>query len=539
MSSQRVEPSGLWEAFPDPETADNVRYNPDLETLRELAAEDEATTEFGSPAYVSEQRSRSADRTKNLVDHDFESADWEAMETSLEIATERDLVCLDRVVGRHPATSFLARLFVPTSYARIALAWGNLLESAEAIEPTRAAGAEPDLAAGREPDFQTLQLPEWDRDRRRRIRVLPDAGLTFVLGSDYTGEAKKSFLRLFMYEVKRQGGLGLHAGTKRLTIETDGEHEGAGGDGTETDPGDGGTETVGQAFLGLSATGKSTLTGHGCWLEAPEGAEMLQDDVAALLPDGQITGSEGRGLYIKTDGLDADEQPDLYRAATHESTVFENVCVDEDGTVDFHDDTLTSNGRAVVQRDCLASASEDVDLAEVDQVFFITRNPAMPPVARLSDEQAAVAFMLGESIQTSAGDPDAAGESIRVVGTNPFIVGPEGEEGNRFYDLVAANDVECFVLNTGHVGPEGEADVGVRESVSILVGAARGAIDWYHDETLDLDLPASVPGIDVETFYPPSHYDDYESELATLREERRAYLDSFDTLAEEIRAAVY
>ncbi len=507
MSSQRVEPSRLRDGFPDPAAADNVMYNPGFEALGGLAVDDETTTEYGSPAFVSEQRSRSADRTKNLDDHEFAAGDWEAIEDALEVAADRDLVCLDRQVGRHPETSYTCRLFVPSEYARIALAWGKLLEPAP---------------SGAEPDFQTLQLPEWDDERPRRIRVLPDEGMTFVLGSDYTGEAKKSFLRLYMYRAKQQGGLGLHAGTKRVRVAD----------------GSGDTETVGQAFLGLSATGKSTLTGHGCWLDAPEGAEMLQDDVAAMLADGQITGSEGQGLYIKTDGLDREEQPGLYAAATHESAVFENVWVDDDGTVDFDNDDLTTNGRAVIQRDCLDSASEDIDLAAVDQIFFITRNPLMPPIARLTDEQAAVAFMLGESIQTSAGDPDAAGESIRVVGTNPFIVGPEGEEGNRFYELIAANDVECYVLNTGHVGPA-KADIGVRESVTILVGAARGTIDWYHDETLDLDLPESVPGIDVEAFYPPNHYEDFEAELAELRAERREHLDRFETLAPEIRDAVY
>ena len=507
MSSQRVETSTLWDAFPDPAAAANVRYAPTFAQLRDLARDDEVTTEYGSPAYVSEQRSRSADDTKNLVDHDFEAGDWEAIEQSLEVAAETDLVCLDRTVGRDPETAYVARLFVPAAYARIALAWGKLLEPAD---------------PGVDPDFQTLQLPDWDTERPRRIRILPDEGLTFVLGSDYTGEAKKSFLRLFMYRAKQQGGLGLHAGTKRLTFAEEG------GEATE----------VGQAFLGLSATGKSTLTGHGCWLEAPEGAEMLQDDVAAFLPDGRITGSEGQGLYIKTIGLDEDEQPQLYRAATHESAVFENVRVDEDGTVDFDDGELTTNSRAVVQRECLESASEDIDLASVDQVFFITRNPVMPPVARLTAEQAAVAFMLGESIQTSAGDPDAAGESIRVVGTNPFIVGPPGEEGNRFYDLIAANDVECFVLNTGHVGPA-KADIGVRESVSILVGAARGEIEWRHDERLDLEVPEAVPGMNVEAFYPPRHYEDFEETLAELRAERREYLERFETLSAEIRDAVY
>ena len=504
--SQRVERSRLEEAFPNPERAENVIYNPTFEELREFARHDERTTEYGSPRYVSEQKSRSADQTKNLLDDEFDEEDWDAITESLTVAKERELVCLDRQVGRHPETSFTCRLFVPKPYARIALAWGKLLEPATG-----------------EPDFQTLQLPEWDQKdgNRRRIRVLPDDGLTFVLGSDYTGEAKKSFLRLFMHRAKEQGGLGIHAGSKRVTIESDGE-----------------LTTVGQAFLGLSATGKSTLTGHGCWLDEPEGAEMLQDDVCALLPDGQVTGSEGAGLYIKTDGLDADEQPALYEAATSDEAVFENVWVEENGTVDFDDTELTTNGRAVIRREDLDSASADIDLPAVDQIFFITRNPVMPPVARLDDRQAAVAFMLGESIQTSAGDPDAAGESIRVVGTNPFIIGSEGEEGNRFRELIADNDVECFLINTGHVGP-GSADIGVRESVGILLGAARGNIEWQSDEVFGFEIPEAVPGIDIEAFYPPAHYEDFESELSSLREERREYLDQFESLAAEIKDAVY
>ena len=514
MARQRAEQAGLHEEFPDPAAAPNVTYEPAFAELREFAEHDETTTEFGSPAYVSEQKSRSADRTKNLVDHEFDEADWDAIDAALEVAGDRDLVCLDRQVGRHPETSFVCRLFVPREFARIALAWGKLMEPAP---------------EGAEPDFQTLQLPGWEE---RRIRVLPGAGLTFVLGSDYTGEAKKSFLRLYMYRAKQRGGLGIHAGTKRLFIdhETD--------DGDEEGNGDDGLTTVGQAFLGLSATGKSTLTGHRCWLDDPEGAEMLQDDVCALLPDGTVTGSEGAGLYIKTIGLDREEQPALYDAATDDSAVFENVGVAPDGSVDFDDGSLTTNGRAVIRRACLDSASADIDLAELDQLFFITRNPLMPPVARLDERQAAVAFMLGESIQTSAGDPDAAGEAIRVVGTNPFIVGPEGEEGNRFYELVRDNDIETFLINTGHVGPDG-ADIGVEDSVNILTSVARDEVDWRADDRFGFEVPDDVPGVPVGELYPPDHYDEFTAELADLRAERRAYLAQFETLAEEIHEAVY
>jgi phosphoenolpyruvate carboxykinase (ATP) len=226
----------------------------------------------------------------------------------------------------------------------------------------------------------------------------------------------------------------------------------------------------------------------------------------------------------------------MYEAATHESAVLENVDVAEDGTVDFDSDAHTANARAIVRREHLPSADEDIDLAEVDQVFFITRNPAMPAIAKLSPEEAAVAFMLGESVKTSAGDPDAAGEAVRVVGTNPFILGSKGEEGNRFRTLIEDLDVQCFLLNTGHVGGK---DVRVEDSVTILREAARRTIDWTDDGATGLTVPASVPGMDVEAFRVPDHVEDYERKAADLRAERRAYLAEFEELRDEIEDAVY
>ncbi len=503
MSESGVERLSPISGLPDPRTVPNVTYDPTLEELRDLARDEERTTEFGSPSYVSEFRSRSADRTKNDVDEAFDDHDVELLEAATEAVSDREMVCVDRMMGRHPDATFCCRLFVPVEFARIALSWANLFEPSD----------------GREPDLYTVQIPDYEETA---IRVCPEDGFTAVLGSDYTGEAKKSFLRLFMYHAKRAGGLGLHAGSKRVRVRDD----------------DGDLRIVGQLFMGLSATGKSTLTSHGCWLEEPEEAVMLQDDVCALLPDGSAAGSEGEGLFIKTIGLDPEEQPGLYGAATAESAILENVAVDEDGSVDFHEDRYGSNSRAIVQRDELESADPEIDLDRVDQVFFITRNPLMPPVAKLDEEQAAAAFMLGESIETSAGDPDRAGESIRVVGTNPFIIGPEGEEGNRFRDLIDDLDVECFVLNTGHLGDEGK-DVGVRESVTILTEAARGTIEWRDDDRLGLTVPASMPGLEVDEYDVTDYVSDYEASAEGLRAERLEYLESFDTLDEEIVDAVY
>jgi phosphoenolpyruvate carboxykinase (ATP) len=453
---------------------------------------------------VSELTSRSADLTENANDHAVTDEDRAHVERAHEALANEEFVCLDRRLGRHPDLTFTCRLYVPKPYARIALSWAKLLEPAP---------------AGAEPDMTTVQIPEWEETR---IRVFPDDGVTYVFGSDYTGEAKKSFLRLFMLRAKERGGLGLHAGSKRVTL----------------DDGDGHRD-IGQLFLGLSGTGKSTLTSHGLWLDDPEGVEMIQDDVCALLPSGTVAGSEGGGLYVKTIGLDPEEQPELHGAVTDESADLENAAVDDDGTVHFDEPRYGSNARATIRRNRLESSADDIDLDRVDQVFFITRNPLMPPIARLDHEQAAVAFMLGESVETGAGDPSRVGEPIRVVGTNPFIVGSEGEEGNRFRDLIADLDVECYVINTGTVGTDDPIDVGVEETVAVLEGTARNAIEWERDDDLGLTVPSRVPGVDIERFAVADRVDEFEAARDALREDRREYLARFDDLDDEIRDATY
>lgn len=484
--------------LPDPQDAANVTHNPSLSALRDLARSDERTTVFGSAGYYSKFTSRSADQTKNTIDDDFHEADIELVESAVEFAHEADMLCLDRRLGSHPKFTFVCRYYVPTEYARIAHAWAKLLEPAKEVTA---------------PDFQTLQVPNMDPVA---IRVFPDERFTAVIGSDYTGEAKKSFLRQFMYEMKRDGGLGLHAGSKQVEV---------------------GDEEIGQLFMGLSATGKTTLTTHGYGLTDGD-VHVMQDDVCGLLPDGSAIGSEGLGMYVKTAGLDRDEQPELYEAVTHDSAVFENVHITEDGTVDFDDDTYTANGRAVVLRDYISIAAEDIDLRAVDQLFFITRNPICPPVARLTPDQAAVAFMLGESVETSAGDPERAGESIRVVGTNPFIIGSRAEEGNRLRNLVDKLDIESYLLNTGHLGAKAK-DIRVEDSACILRAIARGEISWERNETLGLEVPTSVPEVDIEAFELSRHVDDLERRIREQREDRKRYLRQFDGLAGEILDAVY
>ncbi|MFH1470262.1 MAG: phosphoenolpyruvate carboxykinase (ATP), partial [Candidatus Micrarchaeota archaeon] len=220
--------------------------------------------------------------------------------------------------------------------------------------------------------------------------------------------------------------------------------------------------------FGLSGTGKTSLSVHHFWLESGgEKVVIRQDDFFVLDNKAKAYGTEDNA-YIKTEGLESEGQPLLYQGAMRESAVLENVFVDpKSRKVDFfrYDHPFTPNkrclnGRGIVVRSELLDengvpqADEKIDLESVDLVFFITRRDTIvPPLARLHKDQAAAFFMLGESVLTSAADPVKAGQSVREVGTNPFIVGPGGEEGNIFHDICEKNpNMQCFLLNTGGFG---------------------------------------------------------------------------------------
>ncbi len=157
-----------------------------------------------------------------------------------------------------------------------------------------------------------------------------------------------------------------------------------------------------------------------------------------------------------------------------------------------------------------------------------------PQGAKLTEEEAAAAFMLGESIETSAGDPTKAGEPIRVVGTNPFIIGSKGEEGNRFLELIKKADVECFIINTGKVGNVNSKSIEIEHSVAILREIAKGNIEWKKDEKIGLSIPVYVQGMEIEEFYPPDYFEDYSEICGVLKEERKEYLLEFPKLAKKI-----
>jgi phosphoenolpyruvate carboxykinase (ATP) len=520
---------------------DNVA-RPDGDQLRRMAEPYGLRTEFGNVNFSSTMRARSKDLTvifgsekvmQQDLNPDQQRIVRELPETLKKVhryIQHAPLVCTARTLGSNSEFAPHCTIYVSThrkDCIRLPYMWYKTL-----FDPKHATG----------PEMNLVFIPEW-QEKDRQALVFPEIGVTYVLGTDYFGEAKKGFLRMAMWQAKVRGMLGLHAGSKLITARTP----------------NGKLKRYGVLLLGLTATGKTTHSAHTHYLEGPgEDVKLVQDDVVFWKDDGGALGSES-GLFIKTDSLEDGSQPVLYEAAKSPQTVFENVMVDYLGRVYMSDETLTGNGRAVVQREDLGGlASDSINLPPVDDldhllICFITRrNTILPPLARLTPAQGAAAFMLGESVHTSGSNPALAGQSIRVVGTNPFIVGDEAFEGNRFYEMVCKHPekIQCYQLNTGGVGEIIDIDertgernvlqkvdrVEIAEMAAIFRAITREQVEWEADDTWGYEVPKDVEGVDLERFDPTKFYDQEQIDefVSELRSERIKHLEKFEGLNSDI-----
>jgi phosphoenolpyruvate carboxykinase (ATP) len=521
---------------------ENVTYQNPKE-LRQKAERYGVRTVYGNYNFVSAVKNRSAWLTvylgsKKVLQHQPNQRQKEILtdapktvELVHKYVEKAPILCVERTMGDNPYFNPHCMLYVSVhkkEMIRLAYMVGQTLFPFNEEAPG--------------PELYLLYVPEW-QEKDRQILVFPEINVTYVLGTDYYGEAKKGFLRMAMWAAKQEGMLGVHAGAKIAKAKDS----------------VGRIKRYGMILFGLSATGKTT---HACHnhglLDDGEGQEIVQDDVVFIRSDGSTLGSE-RGFYLKTGYLDPKVQPIIFRAAISHNTIFENVMVDYMGNVDFDDTTLTENGRAIIQRDDLgADKSGSVNLPPIDEldgmiIIFITRRNTVVPIAsKLNLEQAAAVFMLGESVETSAGDPRRTGESVREVGTNPFIVGDEAYEGNWFYDLLKRHSakIQCYLLNTGGIGEVREGGEGNRilkqatrveipEMAAIIRGIVKNSVEWKRDPYFGTWVPRKVNGVQMTNFDQSKFYsqEQINAYVDKLKRERVEWLERFKNLDSAILSA--
>jgi phosphoenolpyruvate carboxykinase (ATP) len=424
---------------------------------------------------------------------------------------EQDLIVIDGYIGNDPEFRTKARLTIEKANANIAGMQQKLYYPREdRDEPEVQVIYTPNLAAQGYPD-------------ERLIAVDLENGVTRILNADYFGESKKGGLRMWNRIVNDRGGLAMHAGCKMI-------------------PADDGQKVF--LIVGLSGTGKTTTT-----FTVQNDSLPVQDDFIALMPGGKVYATEN-GCFAKTFSLDPDFEPNIYNAVVKPNAYLENVYQNENGKVNFFEESYTQNGRAVFAMADLARSMDARELERVDYLLILNWNEnILPAVARLNRTQAAAYFMLGETTGTSAGGKSEAGKFLRVPGTNPFFPLRHEQQGNRFLELLDSHPIEVFLMNTGRVG--GKADderskkVKIPHSSAVVKAIAEGSIEWTDDEDFGYEVATAVPGIDdpellqpLKLYQAQGREDEYRAFVERFKAERVEFLRGFPGLEEEIIKAV-
>jgi len=428
----------------------------DLDWLEPRAKATGVKTKFGSYGWRSVMSSRVAPKTVYLGGEDVRLTQPSEQQKALiaKSPAELDKVLhllrslpfyhIRRQMGENKDYNPLCNLYVSAADLinyRLGYMWGTTM-----FKPSKRPG----------PEFIMIHIPE-EHPLRQQVLVLPEYNINIALGTDYMGEDKKGFLRQSMWTVDQQGMLGLHAGTKIVTARNPEDK----------------LKTYGVFLFGLTATGKSTWSCHQLGLDNKRGEKtwVTQDDIVFLRSDGSALGSENN-FFVKTD-VEKEYQEAMYNTLTDKSALMENVMIKANGEPDFMDESLTANGRAVVQRDKLRVDidgkkvdifSKSVNLPPLEELdvlifaFITRRNTIMNFSQELTPEQAILAYLWGESTHSYASQPLKAGESVRIVGTDPFIVGSRAKKVNRFYEIIMTlvnnypGKLKFMQYNTGGIG---------------------------------------------------------------------------------------
>jgi phosphoenolpyruvate carboxykinase (ATP) len=487
-------------------------HNPTPEELRAFTEEmpEARITEYGNVNVQTTVLSRSAASTY-VVDREssgktMSRADYDTI-AQLQDAymSDNDMIVIDGYIGNDTKMRTAARLIMEKRFA-------NIAGMQQKLYFERADGADPEVTVIYTPGLKAAGYPD-----DRLIAVDLDSYTTRVLNSDYFGESKKGGLRMWNDIVYNKGGLALHAGLKEIPTAN-------------------GPKVF--MIIGLSGTGKTTTT-----FTTQNGSKPIQDDFVGLMPGGHAYGTEN-GCFAKTFGLDADFEPSIHGAVVKSNAYLENVYQDDDGKVDFFNENYTKNGRAVFEMRDLLSYEDARNVGTVDYLLILNRNEnIIPAIAKLTQEQAAAFFMLGETTGTAAGGAAEEGKFLRVPGTNPFFPLPHGLQGNRLLELLATHPIETFLLNTGRVGGTDADDrskkLRIPDTSACVLGIAEQTIVWDEDPDFGYQVASSIPGIDdIERLQPRRLYEgqgrseDYGAIVDGLKADRVAHLQQFTQLSE-------
>ncbi len=346
------------------------------------------------------------------------------------------------------------------------------------------------------PEFTILAIPEFSGDpikdqlNSEAFILLNFArGLVLIGGTGYAGEIKKSVFTALNYYLPKKKILTMHCSA----------NVGAAGDTA--------------LFFGLSGTGKTTLS-------ADPLRKLIGDDEHGWDQEGIFNFEDGS--YAKLIDLSEEAEPDIFACTRIPGTILENVVLDQgNGEVDLFDGSITENTRGSYPLSCIPYSLPSKVGSHPANIIFLTfdANGVMPPIARLSHNQALYHFISGYTSKvggTEAGVGDAPELTFSACFGAPFMVFHPAYYANLLKENLEKYQVKTWLINTGLVG--GPSGVGNRISIehtrSILTAALTGELDQVSFKThpwFGFEIPKTCPSVPDEILDPEAAWEDPEA----------------------------
>ncbi len=352
------------------------------------------------------------------------------------------------------------------------------------------------------PDGQTSNMAvAMDFDRR----------LGVVYGSAYGGSVKKLIFTVINYYLPAEGFLTQHSSA----------NEGPKGDTA--------------LLLGLSGTGKTTLS-------ADSRRALLGDDEHGWSDEG-IANFEN-GCYAKLIDLDPEKEPEIHKAIFHQAdflehgAIVENTMMYPTGEFDLYDRRYTPNSRGSYPLRFLDNVKEPPVGGHPKSILFLTAdaNSVLPPIARLTHEQAMLWFLMGYTSKlagTETGIVEPKTVFSRFFG-EPFMPRNPDVYASMLGKKLAEHDTQVYLVNTGWSG--GPYGVGkrmdirlTREMVHAALEGKLSDVETVEDKYFHLQVPVSCPGVeDAKILQPRNTWKDKDAYDARAKKLAQEFSDHFD-----------
>lgn len=356
------------------------------------------------------------------------------------------------------------------------------------------------------PAFQVLHAPELHADPATHgtnsgtFVVISLAQKTILIGGTrYAGELKKSIFTLLNYLLPVKGVLSMHCSAN---IGPDGDTA---------------------LFFGLSGTGKTTLS-------ADPDRGLIGDDEHGWSDLGVFNFEAG--CYAKVIRLSRTTEPEIYATTRRFGTVLENVVVDPaTRAIDLDSADITENTRASYPIQFIPNHVPDGRGGHPRHVIFLTCDAfgIMPPIARLSPEQAMYHFLSGYTAKVAGTERGVTEpkETFSACFGAPFLPLQPDVYAQMLGERLARHNVPCWLVNTGWTG--GPFGVGERLSLPHTRAMVRAALAGRLDDVatrrepvFHLEVPTEIPDVPAELLDPrgswsdPAEYDAQAARLAAL-----------------------